>query len=59
MSSPRARLDELHLLVYPVVVGKGGQRVFADGESFPLPLASSTQLANGTMHVVYTPPETR
>lgn len=57
MSSPRARLDELHLLVYPVVVGKG-QRVFADGESFPLPLASSTQLANGTMHVVYTP-ETR
>mgnify|MGYP001026121597 FL=1 len=50
-------LDELHLLVHPVVVGKG-QRVFADGESFPLPLASSTQLGNGTLHVVYAP-ETR
>lgn len=50
-------LDELHLLVHPVVVGKG-QRVFADGETFPLPLASSTQLKNGTMHLVYAP-ETR
>ncbi|MGD9988560.1 dihydrofolate reductase family protein [Pseudonocardia sp.] len=50
-------LDELHLLVHPVVVGKG-QRVFADGESFPLPLTSSTQLANGTVHLSYAP-ETR
>ena len=50
-------LDELHLLVHPVVVGKG-QRVFADGETFPLPLESATQLGNGTMHLVYAP-ETR
>ena len=43
-------LDELHLLVHPVVVGKG-QRLFPDdGPSFPLPLSSSTTLANGTVH---------
>ena len=48
-------LDELHLLVHPVVVGKG-QRLFPDdGPSFPLPLSSSTTLANGTVHQVYAP----
>lgn len=50
-------LDELHLLVHPVVVGKG-MRVFADGASYPLPLASSNTLTNGTVHLVYAP-ETR
>ncbi len=48
-------LDELHLLVHPVVVGKG-RRVFPqDGPSFPLSLASSTVLPNGTVHQVYAP----
>ena len=48
-------LDELHLLVHPVVVGKGARLFPEGGESFPLPLASATQLANGTVHVVHTP----
>lgn len=48
-------LDELHLLVHPVVVGKG-ERLFPEGgESFPLPLASSAMLTNGTVHLVYAP----
>jgi dihydrofolate reductase len=48
-------LDELHLLVHPVVVGKGA-RLFPEGvESHPLPLASSTALSNGTLHLVYAP----
>ncbi|SDG47542.1 dihydrofolate reductase family protein [Pseudonocardia oroxyli] len=51
-------LDELHLLVHPVVVGKG-DRLFPEGSgSFPLPLKSATTLGNGTLHVVYAP-ETR
>jgi dihydrofolate reductase len=49
-------LDELHLLVHPVVVGKGA-RLFPEGvESRPLPLASVTQLGGGTVHAVYAPP---
>jgi dihydrofolate reductase len=47
-------LDELHLLVHPVVVGKG-EKLFAEGETTPLPLTSATTLANGTIHVVYAP----
>ncbi|WP_181781419.1 dihydrofolate reductase family protein [Pseudonocardia pini] len=48
-------LDELHLLVHPLVVGKG-ERLFPEGtESFPLPVASVTTLTNGTVHVVHTP----
>jgi dihydrofolate reductase len=48
-------LDELHLLVHPVVVGKG-ERLFPEGtESFPLPLTSATVLTNGTVHLVHAP----
>jgi dihydrofolate reductase len=48
-------LDELHLLVHPVVVGKG-EKLFDEGaESFALPLTSSTVLTNGTIHSVYAP----
>jgi len=48
-------LDELHLLVHPVVVGKG-ERLFPEGgESFALPLATATVLSGGTVHSVYTP----
>lgn len=49
-------LDELHLIVHPVVVGGGRRRLFPEGtESFPLPVASVTPLKNGSMHVVHTP----
>ena len=48
-------LDELHLLVHPVVVGTG-RRLFPEGtDTHPLPLGSDTVLANGTLHVVHTP----
>ena len=47
-------LDELHLLVHPIVVGSG-ERVFEGSGSFALPLKSATALSNGTVHVVYAP----
>jgi dihydrofolate reductase len=47
-------LDELHLLVHPVVVGKG-EKLFGEGETTPLPLRSATTLTNGTLHLTYAP----
>jgi len=47
-------VDELHLLVHPVVVG-GGKKLFADGAKVPLRLASATPFASGVLHLVYTP----
>src|SRR5215475_9800933 len=47
-------LDELHLLVHPVVLGSG-KKLFTDGETVPLALASSTPLRTGVLHLVYTP----
>ena len=47
-------VDELHLLVHPVVVGKG-KKLFADGAQVPLELKSSTQFSTGVMHLVYVP----
>jgi dihydrofolate reductase len=49
-------LDELHLLVHPIVVGKG-QRLFDDGPTVPLRLLSSTTFSTGVMHLVYAPAE--
>lgn len=46
-------LDELHLLVHPIVVGHGA-RLFADGVTVPLALTSSTTLRSGVVHLVYT-----
>ncbi|MFF2088865.1 dihydrofolate reductase family protein [Nocardia sp. NPDC058176] len=46
-------LDELHLLVHPIVVGKG-QRLFAEGTTIPLRLLSSETFGTGVLHVVYT-----
>lgn len=47
-------LDELHLLVHPIVVGGGMQRLFPEGETqLPLKLANSQQLPNGVVHLVY------
>ena len=48
-------LDELTLLVHPVVVGTGA-RLFPDGTAQqPLTLAESTTLGSGVLHLVYRP----
>lgn len=47
-------VDELHLLVHPVVVGHG-KKLFADGAKVPLTLASATPFSTGVVHLVYTP----
>jgi dihydrofolate reductase len=45
-------LDELHLLVHPIVVGHG-TKLFTDGPTVPLSLASSTTFDSGVLHLVY------
>jgi dihydrofolate reductase len=47
-------VDELHLLVHPVVIGKG-QKLFADGAKVPLTLLSATPFTTGVVHLVYGP----
>ena len=48
-------VDELNLLLYPVVVGTG-QRLFpAEGPNFPLTLKTSTAFDNGVIHLTYAP----
>jgi dihydrofolate reductase len=47
-------VDELHLLVHPVVIGKG-QKLFEDGAKVPLKLLSATPFATGVVHMVYGP----
>ncbi|MFJ9410675.1 dihydrofolate reductase family protein [Streptomyces sp. NPDC101393] len=47
-------LDELHLLVHPVIVGSG-KRLFAGDGRIPLRLAGSTTLSTGVLSLVYTP----
>ena len=45
-------IDELHLLVHPIVVGHG-KKLFADGGTVPLKLVSSTTFDTGVLHLVY------
>ncbi|MDT7793737.1 MAG: hypothetical protein QOD59_3173 [Mycobacterium sp.] len=45
-------LDELHLLVHPLTVGKG-MRLFDEDESIPLKLLSSQTFETGVLHLVY------
>lgn len=47
-------LDELHLLVHPIVVGKG-MRLFDEGEPIPLQLLSSQTFETGVLYLVYGP----
>ncbi len=47
-------VDELHLLVHPVVVGHG-KKLFADGAKVPLKLVSATTFSTGVLHLVYAP----
>jgi dihydrofolate reductase len=50
-------LDELHLLVHPIVVRKG-MRLFDEGESpIPLTLISSETFTTGVLNLVYGPGE--
>jgi dihydrofolate reductase len=46
-------LDELHLLVFPVVLGSG-KRLFRDGgEQMPLKLTGSATFETGVLHLTY------
>jgi dihydrofolate reductase len=48
-------LDELHLLVHPIVVGNG-QRLFEEGApELPLKLASSETFSTGVLNLTYEP----
>ena len=47
-------LDELALLVHPIVVGSG-RRLFEDTASHPLKLLSSVTLGSGVLHLRYAP----
>jgi dihydrofolate reductase len=51
-------LDELNLLVHPIVVGKG-KRLFASGEDQPrgLRLADAQTFSTGVLKLTYTPAE--
>ena len=45
-------IDELHLLVHPIVVGHGA-KLFTEGATVPLTLVSSTTFDTGVLHLVY------
>lgn len=48
-------VDELHLLIYPVVLGSGA-KLFPDGtDRLPLALAGQEAFENGVLHLTYTP----
>jgi riboflavin biosynthesis pyrimidine reductase len=48
-------LDELSLMVYPVIVGRGKRLAEGDGEHLPLELVRSTAFDNGAIHQLYRP----
>jgi dihydrofolate reductase len=48
-------LDELDLLVFPVVVGKGKRLFAGDGGTAGLRLASSEAFSTGVLHLTYHP----
>ncbi len=48
-------VDELALLVHPIVVGHGRRLFEADGPTIPLVLASSATFSTGVVHQVYRP----
>ena len=45
-------VDELHLLVHPIVVGQG-ETLFAGSKTVPLKLLTSTALDSGVLHLAY------
>lgn len=48
-------LDELHLLVHPLVVGKGAQLFPGGSDGVALTLLRSSALGSGVLHTVYAP----
>lgn len=48
-------VDELSLLVHPIVVGHGERLFEADGPRVPLKLVECTTLGTGVIHQVYRP----
>jgi dihydrofolate reductase len=48
-------LDELHLLVHPIAVGKGMRLFDENGPSIPLRLVSSQTFETGVLNLVYAP----
>ncbi|GAA3573476.1 dihydrofolate reductase family protein [Nonomuraea rosea] len=47
-------IDELSLLVHPIVVGHG-RRLFEDTQTYPLKLAKSETFKTGVLNLTYTP----
>ncbi|MBE8522514.1 dihydrofolate reductase family protein [Amycolatopsis sp. H6(2020)] len=47
-------VDELNLLLYPVVVGTGARLFPAEGPNFPLTLKTTTAFENGVAQLTYT-----
>ena len=47
-------LDELRLLVHPIIVG-GGKRLFEDGDRVPLRLTESRTFKTGVLYLTYVP----
>jgi len=45
-------LDELHLLLHPIAVGKG-HRLFEDSPTTPLRLTRNDRLSTGVLHLTY------
>ena len=49
-------LDQLNLMVHPIVVGKG-RRLFEDTPTHPLQLASQDEFSTGVLNLSHTPAE--
>ena len=47
-------LDELRLLVHPIVVGRGA-RLLEDGTAYPLELAAQETFSTGVLNLTYVP----
>ncbi|MFF7243507.1 dihydrofolate reductase family protein [Embleya sp. NPDC008237] len=48
-------VDDLHLLMHPIVVGAGRRLFPADGERIPLALVEATRTCAGVVHLHYRP----
>jgi dihydrofolate reductase len=48
-------VDELNLLLYPIVVGRGKRLFPEEGPNFPLVLKKSATFANGVVQLTYLP----